>query len=528
MLKAHRNQLYVDIWEAFSAEMGCSLQDIADSRGEVFTNIRGLIMATHGLSPERPPYAPEAADSASVGTAPFSSFSGDEGFAGAEPNAVAKAFWPFVRRITPRADFRDFIACGVFDWRAIYITALGSSSQYGGNQVRDSSRTEMEGQAAIRVPHALLEADEQPFAATDGPFDGLVHPRVSRRGGNNHPVRYLLLTKHAPHPRQIGRIAERINSMGTMRLYALKDWAAVRNADAYIRIFGQELDQITKGWGRDRRLINGLTSLDVVRRAKDEIARLEQALELARGDEEKKRIVAAFKGHRWSGPDLLRLKKGLPTYTPRKPAPWVVRLVLWAFYLGRYRELLKGMEDDVVADIRHAALYEISNEVETGLIEVSANLDEMGFGAVGGLHFRLNRSAYYVREFNILLKTLRVRNIPTWTSYEQFVQRGLGPAFHYLRSVGRRLRRVRARLLTTTETIETTALVGQSAATRHNTAVLRRTTTIAIVILLTFLATTSQVREFLWWLWGMIYARMPISLISAIDEVLQQIKSVFQ
>ena len=65
-------------------------------------------------------------------------------------------------------------------------------------------------------------------------------------------MRYLLLTKHAPHPRQIGRIAERINTMGTMRLYALKDWAAMRNADAYIRIFGQELDQITKNWGSDR------------------------------------------------------------------------------------------------------------------------------------------------------------------------------------------------------------------------------------------------------------------------------------
>ena len=72
---------------------------------------------------------------------------------------------------------------------------------------------------------------------------------------------------------------------------------------------------------------------------------------------------------------------------------------------------------------------------------MSANLDELGFGAIGGLHFRLNRSAYYVREFNILLRTSRVDNIPTWTSYEQFVRRGLAPAFDYLASVGKRLRR---------------------------------------------------------------------------------------
>ena len=60
----------------------------------------------------------------------------------------------------------------------------------------------------------------------------------------------------------------------------------------------------------------------------------------------------------------------------------------------RYGELLKGMENDLVADIRHSALYEISNEVETDLIDISSKLDELGFGAVGGLHFRLNRSAY--------------------------------------------------------------------------------------------------------------------------------------
>ena len=136
----------------------------------------------------------------------------------------------------------------------------------------------------------------------------------------------------------------------------------------------------------------------------------------------------------------------------------------------------------LVADIRHSALYEISNEVETDLIDISSKLDELGFGAIGGLHFRLNRAAYYVREFRILLDTLQTNNIQSWISYEQFVQRGLDPAFHYMAGIGKRLRAVRERLLTTTETIETSVLVGQSAATRHNTAVLRNTTTLAILI----------------------------------------------
>ncbi|MET0192624.1 MAG: hypothetical protein ABW200_04535, partial [Hyphomicrobiaceae bacterium] len=82
-----------------------------------------------------------------------------------------------------------------------------------------------------------------------------------------------------------------------------------------------------------------------------------------------------------------------------------------------------------------------------------------------------------------LLKTLNVGNIPTGVSYEQFVQRGLQPSFDEIAETGRRLQSLRARLGTVTEMIETSALVGQSAATRHNTAVLRNATTILISIL---------------------------------------------
>ena len=66
------------------------------------------------------PYIPQGVETASVGTAPFATFSADPRFAadGLEPNAVAKAYWPLVRRITPRADFREHVACGVMDWRA--------------------------------------------------------------------------------------------------------------------------------------------------------------------------------------------------------------------------------------------------------------------------------------------------------------------------------------------------------------------------------------------------------------------------
>ena len=301
-LRDARNLLYVDIWERFSAEMGCRLEDIVGerpgreggARGEVFANIRGLIMSTNGLADTAPDCDRRGAETASVGTAPFASFSRNPAFTadGVEANAVAKAFWPFVRRVTPRADYREFIACGVLNWRAIYITALGSSSQYIERQ--ESDRLEA-GEAAIRVPESLLEASDKgrAQASADGHFDRLVHKREAR-AGNNHPVRYLLLTKHEPHPRQIGRIAERINTMGTMRLYALKDWSAIRNVNSYIRILGQELDQITKRWGSDRKLVNGLTSLTIIRAAKTAIRKLDAKLTKCRSEEERNALIASL------------------------------------------------------------------------------------------------------------------------------------------------------------------------------------------------------------------------------------------
>ena len=185
----------------------------------------------------------------------------------------------------------------------------------------------------------------------------------------------------------------------------------------------------------------------------------------------------------------------MPRYIPANPANFAYRLVLRIRFIATlrwrdYGRFLEQLDQDLIADVRHSALYHISNDVETKLIEISARLDQLGKLTVGGLHFRLNRSAYYVREFKILLKTLQVMNIPTWVSYEQFVRRGLAPTFDYMSSVGQRLRAVRERLLTVTEMIETSALVGQSAATRRNTAVLRQTTTLAIVLLTLYVART--------------------------------------
>ena len=514
-----RNLLYVDIWEMFAAEMVCGLSDLAGARGEVFANFRGLIMATAGTRHQTAVDEPHPREVASAGTHTFPAFSRDPSFAadGAEANAVVKAFWPFVRRVTPLADYREFVACGVLNFRAIYITALGSSSQYVEGQERPRTQSEG-GEASIRVPDALLSPNDKgrALASEAGHFDSLVQKREVR-DGNNHPVRYLLLTKGEPHPRQIGRVAERINTMGTMRLYALKDWSAIRNADAYIRILGQELDQLTKNWGASRRLVNELTTLRKIRVFRSEVERLKR---------EGSSFIADPGTTGWTAESLALFQGAFRSYTPKRAVNRLVWIILRLRFIHRpalFHELMGGMENDAAADIRHSVLYEVSNKVETNLIDISAKLDELGFGTVGGLHFRLNRSTYYVREFKVLLRTLQVGNIPSWVSYEQFVRRGLMPAFDYAASIGKRLRAVRTRLLTTTEMIETSALVGQSAATRHNTAVLRNTTRLAIIFLVLYLV-RGPILKGLAWVWGKLLTVLPAGLLPFAQELAEWFK----
>jgi hypothetical protein len=441
-----RNLLYVDLWEDFCTDFRCSLDVIAGGRGEVFANFRGLVLATDGLHAAAEGEVSRANHAAqgligSLGTVKFPTFDPDS----AEPNAVLKAFWPFLRRITPGADYRDFTACGVMDWRALYITALGSSSQYSRDAERAAAISDKsEDDIISHVRHDNGEPQEY--------IDSQIRRRVGRYG-NNHPVRYLFLTKCDPHPRQIGRIVERINTMGTLRLFALKDWSAIKDADPFIRMLGQELDQTTRKWSIKRKKIEDWASIGEIRKEKAN----KEFPELANLD----------------------IPAGLSSYLRAFGGS------VLAFFAGkRHSEFLRKERRDALSDLKYEALYEVTKSIETSLINISARLDHIGSKCVGGLHFRLNRSTYYVKEFGILLETLRVGNIPTWVAYDQFVKRGLAPAFDYIASMGSRLRALRDRLQSVTEAIETSALVVQSAATRHNTAVLRRIMIVAVILVI--------------------------------------------
>jgi hypothetical protein len=246
--------LYAGVWEEFCRDFRFTFEDIPGPHGRVFANFRGLVMSTGGAdhlrtdsdrqrSSERPPYlAANHKATAAPGKKPFCRFDKD----GPEPNAVVKAYWPFIRRIKPFADYREYIACGVLNWRALYITALGSQSEYDSGDESIGRFYEVPSRNLPEHPDKNGKIWMRADRNTPLPEDSLLGPE------GEEPVRYLLLTKLEPHRRQLGRIVDRINALGTMRLFALKGWTQIREASEHIRMRGQELDHILEGWIRAR------------------------------------------------------------------------------------------------------------------------------------------------------------------------------------------------------------------------------------------------------------------------------------
>ncbi len=239
--------LYKGIWDEFTSSFGLRMLGDASGNedgliGERFSESRGLVFSVEGLDNPKeqarqreakvlrqlvvthPAVGDEPTSPGTIGLGNFPVFDNDTG----EPNAIVKALMPFIRRVNYKADDRDLVACGILSWRALFISALGSSTY-----------------AAAR--------DESPGDEWAAPGDHLPSPqRITESRIKNRPTRHLFVTKGEPHRMQIGRFVERVNAAESLRLFALNNWRTIQNAGVHIRILSRELDGILEYWSRER------------------------------------------------------------------------------------------------------------------------------------------------------------------------------------------------------------------------------------------------------------------------------------
>jgi hypothetical protein len=451
--------LYKTIWDDFCRDFGFNLYDIAGRTSEVFANSRGLIMSTSGMTDRSATYALGAAAGDSALQLPrFNAGHRATQDDAIETKAIVKAFEPFMRRFHSNADWRDWIACGIFDQRAIYISPNGARSEF---------REWDEGHLDTAVPAGHL-----PSGLGTRDHERLVPETY--RDDQPAPFRYLVLTKHAPNRKQIGRMIERINASRVSRLYALKNWTVIQQASTWVRVYGRRLDEVYEEWIRKTRavekeyldLCNRRWRADLERhvgalRDPEVRSAAERALRLCDSTTQARAIAELSK--------LCERHCAEPSFT----RDW------FSISQKLDREEWNNIRS-VLDDLRSAkeehdiALAEISQTIEQALVRISAALDKLGQAAAGGLSYRIHRSRYFAELFRIQAKGLRDSSIETWLSYSQFAERGMEPVLRFIESIANRLSRLSDRLQSVKEDILQAAIAGQTEATRDNTHKLER------------------------------------------------------
>lgn len=412
LLLTAADYLFEGVWRDLVASFGLPwpLRLEGKNKGdkvEVFADLKGLVHSVGGLEntprdaqrvqqantlrePLRlPPIsAPGGPQTATVGIGRLATFDRKAG----EPNTVLKAHLPFIRRMAPDADRRDLIGCGILDWRCLLVSPLGSQAE----------------------PFSRDEGID-----ADAPFG---HLPPTPQPHDPQPIRYLLLTKHEPHRQQIGRFVERINAVTTMRLFALKHWADIRNAGSHLRVLGRELDDVLSDWSAKRQQIESKAKTDK--------------------DAEEKRL------------SLRRLLQLLGLELPDPDAP--------------PRRMQKIYDD------RLKNLNELIKKTERHLIDHGGQFDRIGRKGAGKLLYAIRRSQQAIEEFRRMERTLEVGNVDGWINHSQFVARGIKPIFDQIENIGQMLLDVRNRLQMITEMIQTSALIVEAEATSGNTQTLRK------------------------------------------------------
>jgi hypothetical protein len=468
-LKAAADYLYDDIWKEFCKDFGFNIGSIAGETDVVFANFRGLVMSTCGTEVTehgklvRAPEPKDLSETSHPGSEPFPRFDGG-GADKVEPNAVAKAYMPFMRRFRSEGDWREWIACGIFDWRAIYITAVGAQSEFAEFDESDFDRGIPSDIPAGHIPERLVNR-----AGTSADEPARNEARKSPTTAMNDrpaPFRYLRLTKFEPHRKQAGRMADRINSLGARRLFALKDWSIIQNASVWINHYGRQLDKAFELWIRETGALEARTQ-----RALDESnARFWSPVQPHFDALKSPEIARALGGYQ-RNPNRACEELQLLAEKHRETAPARWDAIL-AFAEGNkhtdhpeYRTIDGDHNSDLAA---------IDRKTEQALIAITAGLDQLGEGAVGGLPYRIARSRYYADTFRAAQLTLRGGTIETWWSYDQFARRGMEPVLKFIDSVGDRLDKLRNRLQTLKQDILQRSIAIQTEATRDNTHRLER------------------------------------------------------
>jgi hypothetical protein len=468
-LKAAAEYLYGTVWDEFCKDFGFNLCDIAGRAGEVFANFRGLVMSTNGIAD------PES----SAGARPLPRLDGGHDGRNTAvpvaPRAIVEAFQPFMRRFHPDAEWRDWIACGIFDRRAIYISPLDSRSEYRAWDEGDLETAIPAGHLAERPTRNGIDPASLAVCAEfiREPDSSASWAPEMRRDDRPAPFRYLVLTGPTPNRRQIGSMIERINMTGVHRLCALRNWTALQQASTWVRIYGQQLDEAYLQWTIKTKAVRDAYQEHCDNRWNDDIARIAGSLTNPKSGSEAKAAVALRDAVTHERAVAVLLKLCDKYSSGRSIARW---LFLRRARDGKAWEDIRAILDDLRQrkedrDIRLAAHHQAAGQA---LVRITAALDRLGQAAVGGLSYRINRSRDFADLYRRQAAALDDSSIDAWWSFSQFATRSMEPALRFIESIGERHSALHERLQSVKRDILQGLISNQTESARDDTHRLER------------------------------------------------------
>jgi hypothetical protein len=134
--------------------------------------------------------------------------------------------------------------------------------------------------------------------------------------------------------------------------------------------------------------------------------------------------------------------------------------------LGRLVERINNMGTLRLAAIHNVAKLQDASDRLRGLYDLwqtnshasdfdakklAIDIEKLGSNIDAGLTYRIERSAYYVKSFDTILRGLREKRLEGFQPYRSFVQRRMGGTFDFIARIGIRYRELRSEVELTLE-----------------------------------------------------------------------------
>lgn len=279
-------------------------------------------------------------------------------------------------------------------------------------------------------------------------FGAQFQPEDPGATSSNSPLVYVVLALHDEW-RQLGRTAQRLHTLGTLRLAALFELRKLMVRDRILLALEEELGQF-----------------DTVRTPEKLRNRLKEALETF-SVVSRTKAVEAHVGQEYAR-RLTQISEALETYTTATRT-WI-DLLQYRRHRKQLIELLRPMVDELEAAkeklkmeelpsrettsdldalrnvIRSANLFIESDDLTTFraavLDQVRKALSGMNEGVREGITYRAARSRYSTELFASLCDAMRIREIAGYQPYDLFVKHRLERAFRLVQAIDARFRQV--------------------------------------------------------------------------------------